>query len=49
MTNMPGLNPQKVFDYENVPGFRFQKAPDQNAPPPAQPGRPTPPVRSGRP
>ena len=43
MTNIPNLDP-KVFQYENVPGFRFQKAPDGNAPPrfgPASPPRPS--------
>src|SRR5690348_5419482 len=26
--NIPDLDPEKVFVYENVPGFRFLKAPD---------------------
>jgi TIGR03009 family protein len=49
MTNIPNLDPRKVFEYENVPGFRFQQAPDQKAPMEVRPGQPTPPVRSGRP
>jgi TIGR03009 family protein len=28
MTNIPNLDPRKVFEYENVPGFRFQRAGD---------------------
>ena len=49
MTNIPNLDPRKIFEYENVAGFRFQKAPDGNAPAPVRPGQPTPPVRKGRP
>jgi TIGR03009 family protein len=48
MTDIKELTP-KVFEFENVPGFRYQKAPDQGAPPVVRPGQPTPPVRPGRP
>ena len=47
-TNIAGIT-EKVFQYENVPGFRFQQAPDDKAPPPVRPGSPTPPVAKGRP
>lgn len=46
--NLPGID-AKVFQYENVPGFRFQRAPEEKAVPPVRPGVPTPPVPKGRP
>jgi len=49
LTNIPNIDPRKVFEYENVPGFRFQQAPDQKAPQTVRPGQPTLPVRPGRP
>jgi TIGR03009 family protein len=48
MMNIKELD-RRVFEYENVPGFRFQQAPDPKAPPVVRPGQPTPPVRPGRP
>jgi len=48
MTEIKDLN-RKVFEFEDVPGFRFQLAPDQKAAPVVRPGQPTPPVRPGRP
>lgn len=46
--NLPGID-AKVFQYENVPGFRYQKAPEDRAPAAVRPGVPTPPVPKGRP
>jgi TIGR03009 family protein len=49
MTNIKDLD-RRAFEYVNVPGFRFQRAPDQGAPADVRPGQPTPPVvRPGRP
>jgi TIGR03009 family protein len=48
MTDIKSLD-RRVFEYEDVPGFRRQLAPDQKAPPVVRPGQPTPPVRPGRP
>jgi len=48
-TNIPKLDPQVVFQYDPVPGFLRQDAPEQKAPAPVKPGQTTPPVRSGRP
>jgi TIGR03009 family protein len=47
-TEIAGLD-RRVFEREDVPGFRFQLAPDQKAAPVVRPGQPTPPVRPGRP
>ncbi|GIW85639.1 MAG: hypothetical protein KatS3mg107_1299 [Gemmataceae bacterium] len=38
--NIPGIDPQKVFRFEDVPGFTRRQAPQ--SPPPARPGPPTP-------
>jgi TIGR03009 family protein len=48
MTNIKDLN-ARVFEFENVAGFRFQQAPDQRPPAAVRPGQPTPPVRPARP
>jgi len=45
-TNISGVD-EKVFQYKDVPGFRFQKAPEQ--PPPGRPGQPLPPGGAVRP
>jgi TIGR03009 family protein len=49
MTNIPNLDPRKVFEYENVPGFRFQQTPDQTAPTAVRPGQPKSPGNTVRP
>jgi TIGR03009 family protein len=45
MTNIPNLDPRKIFAYEKVDGFTYREAPDQKAPAPVRPGQPTLPVR----
>ena len=44
--NLPGID-AKVFQYESVQGFRFQRAPEQKSPPMIRPGVPTPPMKKG--
>ena len=50
LTDIKDLD-RKAFDFVNLPGFRFQQAPDQSATPGVRPGQPTPPpgIRPGRP
>jgi TIGR03009 family protein len=48
MTNVKDLD-RRVFDYENVPGFRFQKAPPRGPESVVRPGRPPPPAGPVRP